>query len=168
MVAGTISMQWSQATGIIVAQLLGRKVSPDVLDLFLSKSWRGVFFAALVVAMLYGVLCLSSPLIYQNLSEETTSILVSFLPILFLLPFIRSTNAICGNTLRASGDTIYVMNLFLCSQWLFRLPMIAAAVFYFELSAFWVLFILLLEEMVKLIPFHKRLYSKAWQYARVS
>ena len=168
MVAGTISMQWSQATGIIVAQLLGRKVSPDVLDRFLSKSWRGVFFAALVVAMLYGVLCLSSPLIYQNLSEETTSILVSFLPILFLLPFIRSTNAICGNTLRASGDTIYVMNLFLCSQWLFRLPMIAAAVFYFELSAFWVLFILLLEEMVKFIPFHKRLYSKAWQYARVS
>ena len=168
MVAGTISMQWSQATGIIVAQLLGQRASPETLARFLSKAWRGVFVAALLVACLYSLLCLGSPYIYSSLSTETTTILVSFLPILFFLPFIRSTNAICGNTLRASGDTIYVMNLFLCSQWLFRLPLIALAIFYFELPAFWVLSILLLEEMVKFVPFHKRLYSGKWQHARLS
>ena len=168
MVAGTIAMQWSQATGIIVAQLLGRRASPETLKQFLSTAWRGVFIAALVVACLYTILCISSPYIYSSLSDETTSILVSFVPILIFLPFIRSTNAICGNTLRASGDTIYVMNLFLWSQWLFRLPLIALAIFYFELSAFYVLSILLLEEIVKFIPFHKRLYSGKWLTARVA
>lgn len=168
MVAGTIAMQWSQATGIIIAQLLGQRASPETLTRFLSKAWRGVFFAASIVATLYTVLCLSSPYIYGSLSNETTSILLSFVPILIVLPFIRSTNAICGNTLRASGDTIYVMNLFLCSQWLFRLPLIALAIFYFELSAFHVLAILLLEEIVKFIPFHKRLYSGKWITARVN
>ena len=168
MVAGTIAMQWSQATGIIVAQLLGQKASPEILTAFLSKAWRGVFIAASIVACLYTILCLSSPYIYRSLSEETTSILVSFVPILVFLPFIRSTNAICGNTLRASGDTIYVMNLFLWSQWLFRLPLMALAIFYFELSAFYVLAILLLEEIVKFIPFHSRIYSGKWKYAQIS
>ena len=168
MVAGTIAMQWSQATGIIVAQLLGQKASPEILTAFLSKAWRGVFIAASIVACLYTILCLSSPYIYRSLSEETTSILVSFVPILIFLPFIRSTNAICGNTLRASGDTIYVMNLFLWSQWLFRLPLMALAIFYFELSAFYVLAILLLEEIVKFIPFHSRIYSGKWKYAKFS
>ena len=168
MVAGTIAMQWSQATGIIIAQLLGQQASPETLSRFLSKAWRGVFFAASIVACFYTILCVNSPYIYSDLSDETTSILVSFVPILIFLPFIRSTNAICGNTLRASGDTIYVMNLFLWSQWLFRLPLIALAIFYFELSAFYVLSILLLEEMVKFVPFHKRLYSGKWLTARVS
>lgn len=168
MVAGTISMQWSQATGIIVAQLLGKNASPQILNKFLSGAWRGVFAAASIVAGIYGILCLGSPYIYGNLSEQTTSILIEFLPILLILPFVRSTNAICGNTLRASGDTIYVMNLFLCSQWLFRIPLIGLAIFYFDLSAFWVLFILLVEEFVKFIPFHKRLYTGAWLTARVN
>ena len=168
MVAGTIAMQWSQATGIIVAQLLGQRASPETLKRFLSKAWRGVFFAAFIVSCLYTILCFSSPYIYSSLSDETTDILMSFVPILIFLPFIRSTNAICGNTLRASGDTIYVMNLFLCSQWLFRLPLIALAIFYFELSALYVLSILLLEEIVKFVPFHKRLYSGKWLTAQVS
>lgn len=168
MVAGTIAMQWSQATGIIIAQLLGQSASPETLSRFLSKAWRGVFFAASIVACLYTILCISSPYIYASLSDETTSILVSFVPLLIVLPFIRSTNAICGNTLRASGDTIYVMNLFLWSQWLFRLPLIALAIFYFDLSAFHILAILLLEEVVKFFPFHIRLYSGRWQTARVN
>ena len=138
-----------------------------MLTSFLSSAWRGVFVAAFIVACLYSTLCLSSPFIYSSLSDSTTSILVSFLPILVFLPFLRSTNAICGNTLRASGDTIYVMNLFLWSQWLFRIPMIAIAIFYFELSAFWVLFILLLEEVVKFVPFHARLYTGKWKNAGI-
>jgi len=167
MVAGTIAMQWSQATGIIVAQLLGQGASPEILSRFLSRAWRGVFIAAAIVACLYSLLCMSAPFIYSNLSAETTSLIMSFLPILLFLPFIRSTNAICGNTLRASGDTIYVMKLFLYSQWLFRLPAMAIAIFYFDLSAFWVLSILLLEEIIKFPPFHLRLYSGRWKTAAV-
>ncbi len=167
MVAGTIGMQWSQATGIIVAQLLGQKTPSSILDSFLSKAWRGTFVAAAIVAAIYAILCLSSPYIYTNLTPETQAILIGFLPILVLLPFPKGSNAICGNTLRASGDTLYVMNLFLAAQWLFRVPATALAVLVFQLPAFWVLSLLFFEELIKFAPFHRRLYRGKWKHADV-
>ena len=59
------------------------------------------------------------------------------------LPFPMQPNAICGNTLRASDDTIYVMNVFVWSQWLFKVPATALAVLYCHLPAFCELTILL-------------------------
>ena len=43
MVAGTIGMQWAQATGILVAQLLGDRRNENELDQFLSSAWRASF-----------------------------------------------------------------------------------------------------------------------------
>ena len=80
------------------------------------------------VALLLAGVCLSANLLYQDLSVETRSTLLAFLPILLILPFPKGSNAICGNTLRASGDTIYVMHIFVWSQWLFRVPATALAV----------------------------------------
>ena len=168
MVAGTIGMQWAQATGIVVAQLLGRKVSEAVLDDFLSSAWRGAFIAAGLVAFVYFVVCVSANVIYADLSEETRSVLLGFLPILLILPFPKGSNAICGNTLRASGDTIYVMHIFVWSQWLFRVPATALAVLYFDISAVWVLSLLLWEEWLKLPAFHRRLFRGDWKRAVVS
>lgn len=168
MVAGTIGMQWAQATGIVVAQLLGQRPSADVLDGFLGSAWRGGFVAAFLVAVIYLVICLSATYLYADLSLETRSILFGFLPILLVLPFPKQSNAICGNTLRASGDTIYVMYIFLSAQWLFRVPATALAVMYFDLPAFWVLSILFLEELIKFPGFHRRLYQGKWKTADVS
>lgn len=168
MVAGTIGMQWAQATGIIVAQLLGQHPSEDVLDRFLSSAWRGGFVAAGMVALIYLAICLSATYLYADLSMETRTILFSFLPILLVLPFPKQSNAICGNTLRASGDTIYVMHIFIWSQWLFRVPATALAVLVFNVPAFWVLSLLFFEELIKFPLFHRRLFLGHWKKAEVA
>lgn len=168
MVAGQIAMQWTQATGIMVAQLLGRGTGAADLDRFLSRAWRGAFVMAGVVAAIFAALALSLDRIYPDLQAQTRAVLFGFLPILVILPFPRATNAICGNTLRASGDTVYVMRLFLWSQWAFRVPATWAAVLVFEVHAFWVLAILLAEEAVKFWPFHSRLWRGAWKHAEVA
>ncbi len=168
MVAGQIAMQWTQATGIIVAQLLGQRASEPVLDRFLSAAWRGAFVTAAIVAAVFVALSLSVDTLYANLTAETRATLFTFLPILLLTTIPRATNAICGNTLRASGDTVYVMKLFLWSQWLFRVPATVLAVIVFDLSAFWVLSIILVEEILKFWPFHSRLWTGNWKRADVS
>ncbi len=168
MVAGTIGMQWAQASGIIVAQLLGTKPPEDVLDRFLSSAWRGAFVASAIVAFIYLIICLSANSLYGDLSLETRAILLGFLPILLILPFPKQSNAICGNTLRASGDTIYVMHIFIWSQWLFRVPATALAVLYFDVPVFWVLSLLFFEELIKFPLFHRRLYKGDWKRAEVA
>ncbi|WP_346346594.1 MATE family efflux transporter [Thetidibacter halocola] len=165
MVAGTISMQWAQATCIIVAQLLGKGHNEATLDRFLGSAWRGAFWAAGAVAVIYAGVCLSARFLYADLSDETRAILLGFMPVLLLLPFPKGSNAICGNTLRASGDTIYVMHVFVWAQWLFRVPATALVVLWFDVPAVWVLSLLLWEELLKLPAFHRRLLSGEWKRA---
>ncbi|MEM7488907.1 MAG: hypothetical protein AAF390_07250, partial [Pseudomonadota bacterium] len=74
----------------------------------------------------------------------------------------------CGNTLRASGDTIYVMNLFLASQWAFKVPATALAVLVLDLPAFWVFAVLVLDECLKFPAFHLRLWNGQWKRAEIT
>ncbi len=168
MVGGTIGMQWAQATGIIIAQLLGRNAQEAVMDRFLRGAWRGAYVAAFAVAAVYLVVCLSANLLYRDLEAETRAALLGFLPILLVLPFPKGSNAICGNTLRASGDTIYVMHIFVWAQWLFRVPATVLAVLWFDLAAFWVLSLLLWEEIIKFPAFHRRLLKGNWKRAIIT
>ncbi len=162
-VTGTIGMQWAIATGIIVAQLLGQGCEAARLQHFLSRAWRASFVASAGVALLLLILCLSADMLYSNLSLQTRDIVLAFLPIVILLPFPKGSNAICGNTLRASGDTIYVMNLFVAAQWLFRVPVTAIAVIWLDLGAVLVLSIQLWEEIIKFPAFHRRILSGKWK-----
>ncbi|MEM7488150.1 MAG: MATE family efflux transporter, partial [Pseudomonadota bacterium] len=137
-VAGAIGMQWAQGSGIVVAQLLGRRRGADDLDRFLSGAWRAGFVVAAGVAAIYAAVLLSVDWLYPTLAPGTRAIASGLLPLAVVLPILQQTNAICGNTLRASGDTIYVMNLFLASQWAFKVPATALAVLVLDLPAFWV------------------------------
>lgn len=163
LLAGQIAMQWTQATGIIVAQLLGKQTPGPVLDRFLSSAWKGAFVAAGIVAAVFLAMCLSLDLIYPDLQPETRAILFGFLPILLVIQFPRATNAICGNTLRAAGDTVYVMHIFVWSQWAFRVPASALFVLYLELPAFWVLSLFFWEEVLKFPAFHRRIWQGDWK-----
>ena len=165
MVAGQISMQWTQATGIFVAQMLGNQSGETALDRFIKSAWRGAFVTSALVALVFVFMCLSLNWIYPDLTPETRAILFGFLPVLVLIQPIRATNALCGNTLRASGDTIYVMHLFIWSQWAVRVPLTALLVLYFNVSAFWILAVLLLEEVVKFPFFHRRMFQGRWKTA---
>ena len=166
LLVGQLSMQWTQATGIFVAQLLGRRSSETTLDRFLSTAWRGAFASAFVVSAVFVALCLSVDWLYSDLSSQTRATLFSFLPILILAAFPRATNAICGKTLRASGDTVYVMHIFVWSQWLFRVPATAIAVLWLHLPATWILALMLTEELIKFLPFHRRLWTGRWKHAQ--
>lgn len=168
LLAGQVSMQWTQATGILVAQLLGKHTSEATLDHFLARAWRGAFVAATLTALTFLAMCLSLNWIYPNLEIETRAILLGFLPILLIIQFPRATNAICGNTLRAAGDTVYVMHIFVWSQWAFRVPATALFVLYLDLSAFWVLSLFLWEEVIKFPAFHRRLWRGDWKRTNVA
>lgn len=168
MLAGQITMQWTQATGILVAQLLGKRTSEDVLDRFLSRAWVGAFVGAAIVATVFLVMCLSLDWVYPNLELETRMILFGLLPILMVMQVPRATNAICGNTLRAAGDTVYVMHIFVWSQWAFRVPATALFVLYFDLSVFWIMSLFLWEEVIKFVPFHRRLWRGDWKRSDVT
>ena len=150
-VAGTVGMCWAQAVGIFVSQMLGRRTPAASLDEFLSDAWRAALIAAAMVAAIYAFICLSAPWIYADLHSDTQATLRSFLPILLLLPFPKGSNAICGNTLRAGGETVYVMHVFVWSQWLFRVPATALMVLYLDMSVTWVFSLLLAEELVKFV-----------------
>lgn len=168
MVAGTIGMQWAQATGIIVAQLLGEKRDEATLDRFLSSAWRAAFVAAGLVAGVYMIICLAPSLLYPHLGAQTRAYMYSFAVVLFALPFPKQSNAICGNTLRASGDTIYVMHIFVWSQWLFRVPATALAVLVFDVHPALVLSLMFWEELLKFPLFHRRLLRGDWKRSNVA
>ena len=63
----------------------------------------------------------------------------------------------------AAGETVYVMKLFIWSQWGFRVPATAVLVLYLDASAFWVLSLVLAEELVKFPAFHHRLFAGDWK-----
>jgi len=160
--AGQLSYTWTQATGLLVAQLLGKSLTPDELDEFLSRAWRGAFKAAAIVAVLYALIILATTWIYSDLEEETQLTLLSFLLILLVLPFPRVSNAICGNVLRAAGDTKSSMNISLGANWLFMVPATALFVLVLDLSATWVFALFIAEELVKFPFFHRRIWKKEW------
>ncbi|AKO97325.1 Na+-driven multidrug efflux pump [Marinovum algicola DG 898] len=164
-VAGTVGMCWAQATGIMVGQMLGRQTPSEDLEVFLAAAWRVALLAAALVATFYAGVILASPWLYADLSRETQMTLLGFLPILLVLPFPKGSNAICGNTLRAGGDTVYVMHIFIWSQWLFRVPATALMVLWLDLPVIWIFSLLLLEELVKFPPFHLRLLKGTWKTA---
>ncbi len=162
-IAGQLSYTWTQATGILIAQMLGKSLSTADLDEFLSRAWRGAFMAAAVVAFVYAVIIFATRWIYADLAEETRAALLSFLPVLLILPFPRVSNAICGNVLRASGDTKSSMNISMTANWLFMVPFTALFILVFDLSVTWVFTLFLFEEFVKFPLFHRRVWSKEWQ-----
>lgn len=161
--AGTFGMAWAQATGILMAQMLGRRMAEASLDAFLVLAWRGAMVAAALVSLTYLVICLASPRIYDDLQVETISALMTFLPVLMILPFPKGSNAICGQTLRAAGDTLRMMNIFVAGQWIFKVPMTALFVLYLDLSVAWVFSLVMFEEVFKFPPFHLRLLSGEWK-----
>ncbi len=148
--------------GIFVGQMLGRK-DTDALDGFVSQAWRLAFYLSLVVAFLYLLMVLSFQWLYPDLQAETRRYLLQFLPIMLLLPAIRSSNTICGNLLRAGGDAGYAMNIHISAQWLVTVPLTAVLTLFFTVPVFWIFSISLLEELVKAIPFHRRVRSGRWK-----
>ncbi len=161
-VAGQLSYTWTQATGILLAQMIGKSLSSESLDEFLSRAWRAAFVAAAVVATVYVLIVGSMNWVYSDLDQQTRLALLSFLPVLLVIPFPRVSNAICGNVLRAAGDTKTSMNIHLMANWLFMVPLTAFCIMVLNLHVGWVFALFLLEELFKFPLFHRRIWTKQW------
>ncbi len=162
-ITGMFGMCWAQATGIMVAQLLGEKTEGPVMDAFLRHAWKGAAIAAVIVAFVGAGVALGSQFVYANLQAETLAALISFLPILLVLPFPKGSNAMCGQTLRAGGDTVYMMNIFLSAQWLVKVPLTFVFVVWLDLYVTWIFALLLIDELFKFPLFHRRLLKGRWK-----
>lgn len=161
-VAGHIVTSWSTATGILVGQILGGDVW-EGLDEFVSRAWRvALILGGVVSAMYFGMFFLFG-VVYPDLQPETRLYLWQLMPLLVVLPLIRTSNTICGHVLRAGGDAGYVFKVHASTQWLLTVPMTAAFVLYFDLGVVWVFAVVVLEELVKAIPFHLRMWSGQWK-----
>jgi putative MATE family efflux protein len=161
-VAGLIAYSWAQSTGILVAQMLGKNLSPNELDAFLARSRRGILVACVAVVAGYVGIIFATQWIYSELDDQTRAALFSFLPILIVVPFPRALNSICGNVLRAAGDTHYSMRIHIGVQWLVLVPVTALFVLVLDLPAVWVFSVFLLDEMAKFFPFHRRVATGIW------
>ena len=75
------------------------------------------FYLSVLVAGLCLLMILGFQWLYPDLQAETRGYLRQFLPVMLLLPAIRSSNTICGNLLRAGGDVGYSMNIPVGAQW---------------------------------------------------
>ncbi|MEL0629687.1 MATE family efflux transporter [Psychromonas aquatilis] len=165
-ISGQLSTAWAQATSIIVGQLLGNK-SLDLVDGVISKAWRVSFYISVVIALAYVTMFYLFKLIYPELQQETVDTLWQFVPILFILAFVRTTNTFCGNVLRAGGDATHVFKIHAYTQWLIIVPLSALFVLHWQLSVFWVFALTLLEEIIKSVPFHLRMLGGKWKRSLV-
>lgn len=161
-VGGQIVTSWAQATGILVGQILGRG-QMDILDEFVGRAWRFSFYLGALVAASFLLMVYLFQWIYPDLQPETLGYLWQLLPLLLLLPLLRTSNTLCGNLLRAGGDAAYSMKVHMGSQWLVTVPLSVLFVVYLNLSVFWIYSIILLEEIIKAFPFHRRVYSGRWK-----
>ena len=165
-VCGQLSTAWAQATSIFVGQLLGNK-SFELLDSFISKAWRVSFYISVVIAFAYVAMFYLFKMIYPELQQETVDTLWEFVPILFVIAFIRTSNTFCGNVLRAGGDAKHVFKIHAYTQWLVTVPLSALFVLYWELSVVWVFALTFLEEAIKSVPFHLRMLGGKWKKSLV-
>lgn len=161
--AGMLMIAWAQSTGIFVGQLLGQQVPNATLNSFLFQSWRAAIATAGLVALIYLSASLAFGWIYRDLNPVTLAALWSFLPALLIMPFLKISNSMCVQTIRAGGDSVSVMNIHLASQWAYRVPLTALLVLYLNWSVTWVFTLLLIEEVLKFPFFHLRLYHGKWR-----
>ena len=166
-VAGNIVTAWAQATGILVGQILGKNTL-ELLDTFVRNAWRFAMYLSLLIAAIYASMFFLFEVIYPDLQTETREAMWSLLPILLVVAFVRTTNTMCGHVLRAGGEAPHVMKIHGYTQWLLTIPLTALFVMVFNLPVAWIYGIILLEEIVKAVPFHLRMFSGVWKRSLVN
>lgn len=160
--SGMLVTSWSQAVGIWVGRLLGQD-RPDLLDPFVRGAWKIALYLSLVITIIYSLTPMLFDVFYPKLNEETRQVFKTILPVLLLLPLVRSSNTVCGNVLRAAGQASYAFKVHVTAQWLFTVPMTILFVLVLKLPVIWIFGIIVFEELLKAIPFHLRIASGEWK-----
>lgn len=160
--SGMLATSWCQAVGIVVGRLLGQNRA-ELLDAVVKSAWRVALGLGVVIAMIYSLTPILFSLIYPNLEPQTLDVVKTIMPLLIILPLVRSSNTVCGNVLRAAGQANYAFRVHVSAQWLFSVPMTVLLVLFLDVSVFWVFSVLVFEELLKAVPFHLRIASGEWK-----
>ena len=155
-IATQFIVAWGQANAITITQAIGQGNTADVQPLIKNAIKLGMLLAIIVAAALYGF-SLVAAFIYPHVELSVLQALTIIMPLYVMLPLIRTFNTIAGNCLRAIGQSVYVLKVHAITQWLVVLPLCALLTLYFQLPLFWIFALLLLEELLKALPFYLRL-----------
>ena len=138
------------------------------MDYFVKRAWFVALCLGALVAAINSVMPWLFDIFYPELQQETIDVVWTLLPLLFLLPLARTSNTVCGNVLRAGGQAGYAFKVHVTAQWLFTVPATAVLILWFNASAFSVIALILVEEMLKGLPFHLRTFSGVWKQKLVT
>lgn len=144
---------WAQATAISISQAMGKKQIELIKPIINSSIVVGII-ASLFIALAFYLLSLSISFIYPEIQKDTYYALGNIASLYIALPIVRTFNTISGHSLRALGKSIAVLKIHFCMQWLVMLPSCALIVLYFKLSIFWAFSCLIIEELMKAVPFY--------------
>lgn len=149
----------SQAAGVIIGKLLGKKEMEEAYNgskKLMLYGWCG----SLVLSVLILITRSFYVNIYQvelNVKMLTSQILIAYAVI---APFKVQNMILGGGILRSGGKTDYVMWIDLMGTWIFGVPLGMLAAFVWKLQIPYVYFILSLEEcmryLVSLIVFKRK------------
>ena len=145
---------------------LGRALGADDFE----YAWKlKLFFVryAVVLGVAAGlIMWLCKPFIlapFNQLDEQTSLVVEQAFLVMCVLVWIKVHNMMSMvSVLRAGGDTIWCLKIDVTSLWVIGLPVTALAGLYFDLPFIYVYAIMFVEEAVKLVGSHWRMYQKKW------
>ncbi len=146
--------------------LLGRALGANEFDYAWELKKFFVRNAVLLAAICGGVMWMAKPFIlmpFNKLDESTLQLVDQTLLVMCLLVWVKIHNMMSMvSVLRAGGDTIWCLKIDIASMWILGLPATALAALYFELPFLIVFIVMFLEEVVKMVGSHWRMYQKKW------
>ena len=155
---------WTQASTILVSQKLGRRLHQDIPSL-VSQS-RFVTTVMMVLMMLgFTLFSFGVPYLYPGLSADTIAALAIIAPVYILIPLFRVNNMFCGNMIRALGKSYLIVRINLITQTLIAIPLCALLV-YLQAPLVMVFGVILLDEVLKYLPFRNTLTEQLAQFGK--
>lgn len=140
----------SQAAGVIIGKLLGKKEYDDAYR----ESWKLICygFAGSLMLSLLVVFCSGWYVqLYQvedTVRDLTRQILLAYA---IVAPFKVQNMILGGGIIRSGGKTKYVMIIDIVGTWCFGVPLGFLSAFVLKMSTPWVYFILSLEECIRFV-----------------
>ena len=153
---------FSGAASILLGRALGANQFDYAWQLKLFFVRKAVLFGVLVGGIMWWVMPLVlSP--FESLDSSTQDLVNTTYLIMCGLVWIKVHNLMSMvSVLRAGGDTLFCLKIDVTAMWIIGLPLTALAAFYFELPFVYVYLVMFIEEVVKMIASHWRMYQKFW------
>jgi putative MATE family efflux protein len=145
--------------------MMGNKIGASENERAFTYGKHTLVIGILGAIVIGGAIVLTAPLVLSlyNVSEVTKNYAFNILVVISLFLWVKVSNLnLIGGILRSGGDTRIGVIIDLISVWLIGLPAAFIAAFYFELPVYFVVLVVMSDEVVKCIIAFKRFLSRKW------